>query len=221
MSDLRLIEAVKAEDVAGVRELLAAGADVHQQDEHLWTPLNWAAGKGNMELVSLLVEHGADVAKVGRDERTPYQIALAAGHAEVARYLRQVETGDPEAQRPLRQYCKAYLLADLRRYPGWPASHAHGSNGHNGNGAQPPAAADEEIAFLHQDYTVTQSMQHDEDVLFAEVTPEWQAFCADELKFRVPDDLDLVVPHAGEEAAAAGEFDAVAPGGNGNGAGAA
>jgi len=40
--------------------------------------------------------------------------------------------------------------------------------------------------FLHQDLTVTSSMWHNEDVVFDNVTPEWQEFCHTVLNFRVP-----------------------------------
>ena len=50
MGDVQLIEAVKAGNLAMAEALLAAGADIHQQDEQGWTPLNWAAGKGEVAL---------------------------------------------------------------------------------------------------------------------------------------------------------------------------
>jgi len=91
MSDLQLIEAVKANNLAAVERLIQSGADLNQQDEHGWTPLNWAAGKGDIETIRLLIEKGADVFKVGVDQRTPYLIALAFGHAEAVELLCEVE----------------------------------------------------------------------------------------------------------------------------------
>jgi hypothetical protein len=191
MSDVRLIEAVTSGDHGALKELLTAGADVNQQDEHGWTPLNWAAGRGDAEAVRQLLGHGADALKTGRDRRTPYMIALAAGHAEVVELLREAEdaVGGGEGRRAERQYCKAYPLADLRRFSTWPAG-AGGSGGAAGDGAE--ASAGEEIVYLHQDFTVTQSIWHGEDVLFDQVTPEWKAFCTEVLKFAPPDDLDLI-----------------------------
>ena len=46
--------------------------------------------------------------------------------------------------------------------------------------------------FLHEDYTVTESMWHNENVIFNQVTPEWKQFCTNQLRFRIPDDLDLI-----------------------------
>jgi Ankyrin repeats (3 copies) len=199
MSELQLIEAVKAADVTAAKELIQSGADINQQDEQGWTPLNWAAGKGKLAMVELLVEAGADIFKVGRDQRTPYMIALAAGHADVVKFLSQAEErvgGGPT--RPERKYCKAYHLKDFRQFSGWTENSinlkekTNDSNGVDGGGER-QEFSDDDIAFLHQDYSVTQSMWHNENVIFNQVTPEWKQFCATELKFKVPDDLDLIV----------------------------
>src|SRR5262245_63686938 len=100
MNDTRLIDAVKAVDSGEVQRLIGAGADVNQQDDQGWTPLNFAAGKGELSLVRTLVENGADLFKVGRDRRTPYEIALAAGRVSVVKYLREIEDQFPEKRPP-------------------------------------------------------------------------------------------------------------------------
>lgn len=199
MSDLRLIEAIQADNLSVVKELIASGADIHQQDEQGWTPLNWAAGKGNIEIVKLLVENGADVFNVGRDARTPYLIALAAGHAEVVKYLRRAEerVEGRKPSRPEQQYCKAYHMADLRRFPAWSENRINWKDGkNNGESADGKSEAggfsDSDVVFLHQDYTVTYSMWRNENVVFDQVSPEWEDFCTRELQFKIPDDLDLI-----------------------------
>jgi len=199
MQELQLIEAVQAENVVAVKELIKSEVDVNQQDEQGWTPLNRAAGKGNLEIVKLLVENGADVFKVGRDLRTPYMIALAAGHVEVVKFLQQSEdqAKGQKPRRPERKYCKAYHLRDLRRFPGWAESKINWKDkSKNGDvsdqkGNEQTFSSDD-IVFLHQDYTVTYSMWHDENVIFNQVTPEWEEFCVAELKFKTPDDLELI-----------------------------
>jgi hypothetical protein len=196
MSDLKLIEAVKAGNFQAVSEMIDSGADVNQQDEHGWTSLNWAAGKGDTAIVRSLLEHGADPLKLGRDERTPYLIALAAGQAEAARLLREAEarTGLAEGSRPERPYCKAIVLKQARQYPAWAESRINWKESQDEDkpGSSSETLSEDEIVFLHRDLTVTQSMWPGENVIFDRVTPEWEKYCCDTLKFDPPDDLDLL-----------------------------
>lgn len=199
MSESQLIEAVKAGDLAAVEGMIESGVDVNQQDEQGWTPLNWAAGGGKLEIVKLLVKHRADVFKVGRDMRTPYMIALAAGRAEVVKFLREAEdqVEGEKPTRPERKYCKAYHLSDFRQFPNWTESKINWKE-KDDDGAASKRGRDEsvlsgdQVVFIHQDYTVTESMWHNENVIFNQVTPEWVEFCTTSLKFKVPDDLDLI-----------------------------
>lgn len=192
LTNTPLIAAVRAGEVNTVKELLDGGADVNEPGEQGWTPLNWASGKGDLELVTLLVEKGADVFKVGRDQRTPQMIALAAGRADVVRYLREAEDrveGEKPA-RPQRKYCKAYHLKDFRQFAGWSEDRINWKKSADEADKQ---LGDENVVFLHEDYTVTLSIWANENVIFNSVTPEWQDFCNNVLEFKVPDDLDLIV----------------------------
>lgn len=208
MSEVALIEAVKSGNMQKVEAAVAAGANVNAPGpEQQWTALNYAAGKGDLAMVDLLVQRGADVFRTGRDNRTPYQIAVAAGHAAVARRLAAAEAaagGDTRRvssrQSETRPYCKAYYLRDLRRFAGWSESRINWKSG-----AEEPAAAgfaDDDVVFLHRDLTVTHSMFHNENVIMGTVTPQWQAFCATELGFKVPDDFDLMPPKNASDAPA-------------------
>lgn len=197
MSEMELVEAVRSGDRESVSELIAGGADVNQQDKQGWTPLNWAAGKGDLEMIQLLLRHGARPTEVGRDLRTPAMIALAAGQAEAVRALRQAEAqgNGGGAGRPEREYFASYHLGELRRYPAWAENRPDGRDGNPGaTNGQPHDGAlpDEEVVFLHQDYIVTKSIWRDEDVIFNDVTEQWKDYCRNELQFAVPDDLDLI-----------------------------
>ena len=189
MSQMELIEAVKSGNTQSVKELIESGADVNQQDKQGWTPLNWAAGRGHLAVVELLLQHGADPLAVGRDLRTPQMIALAAGHAEVVKRLRQAEAEAKggEAQDAERKYCTAYRLGDLRCYADW---------SENKLNTESQELADTDVVFLHQDYKVTKSMWADEDVIFDKVTDHWKDFCNTQLRFVIPDSLDLIVQPA-------------------------
>ena len=182
MSQMELIEAIKSGNRASVEQLLNAGAELNQQDKQGWLPLNWAAGSGQLEIVDLLLERGADPLAVGRDLRTPQMIALAAGHADVVKCLREAEAKAGAKESSERKYCTAYHLGDLRRYPGWTS--------------EVQDLKDDDVVFLHQDYTVTKSMWAGEDVIFNNVSDQWKEFCNNELRFTVPDSLDLIAKPA-------------------------
>lgn len=209
------VDTIRAGDLPAFEALLAQVDDVNQLDEQGWTLLNWAAGQGRLDMVSRLIARGADVFRRGQDNRTPYLIALAAGHQEVARLLAEAETragGDIEAtssrQDTRRSYCKAYRFGLLRAFPGWAAI-----TGKNGATAVPPAdqppqgtageartdadadrgadaLTDDDLVFVHQDYSVTLFVRHGHHVLLSAPTMEWQAFCADTLGFRMRTDLE-------------------------------
>jgi uncharacterized protein len=196
LTNTPLIEAVRNGQASRVKELIDSGADINQPGEQGWTPLNWAAGKSNLEIVTLLVQNGADVFKSGRDQRTPYMIALAAGHAEVVRFLRQAEDSgeDDKPERRPRTYCKAYHLKELRQFSDWTESRINWKAAAETDDKSCDAEfADDNIVFLHQDYIVTESIWPNENVIFNNLTPEWQDFCNAVLAFKVPDDLDLIV----------------------------
>jgi ankyrin repeat protein len=181
MDDLRLIKAVKDGDEVAIDALILSKELINQTDEQGWTPLCWAAGKGSVSVVKKLLENGADALKVGRDQRTPYEISLAAGHVEVARLLRETPSNG-HLRKAVREYCKAYPLSELRKFLGWKEKQ---------NDEQP--SGEDDYVFVHQDLTVTRSMWHNEDIVFNQLTPEWEEFCVNVLNFKVPDDLDLIV----------------------------
>jgi hypothetical protein len=189
MSQSELIEAIKSGNRSAVEELIDTGAELNQQDKQGWTPLNWAAGSGHLEIVDLLLERGADPLAVGRDVRTAQMIALAAGHAEVVKRLREAEAKAGSAPSSQRKYCRAYHVGDFRRYSGWTSESQDLKDG--------------DVVFLHQDFTVTKSMWAGEDVLFDNVTDEWKEFCDNELSFVVPDSLDLIAKPAAAAAQSA------------------
>jgi chemotaxis methyl-accepting protein methylase len=158
--------------------------DINALDDHGWTALHRAAGSGDLAAVQQLVARGADPFRRGGDQRTPYLVALAAGHREVVGYLRQEENrlgGDIDRvssrRGERRLYCKAYRLCQLRAFDAWQES-----------GADP----DDTVVFLHQDFSVTRSPLHGESVIFTSSSPAWQAFCAGTLAFAVPGDIDFL-----------------------------
>jgi hypothetical protein len=192
MTSLSLIEATRAGSLPEVERILNNGADVNQEDEQGWAALNFAAGRGDLPVVQLLLSRGASLFKMGRDRRTPYMIALAAGRVEVVKFLARAEAEYPgeKPKRAPREYCKAYYIGDLRKYSHWSEQTVHRTAA---EGGRDESAIQESVVFVHQDYTVTASMWRNENIIFNDVTPSWVEFCANNLNFSVPNDLDLMV----------------------------
>ena len=71
------------------RFLLERGADAKARQEEGSTALHAAAFDGNADLVRLLLDHGADpMARQTADGKTPLDLAVERGHADVAEILR-------------------------------------------------------------------------------------------------------------------------------------
>jgi ankyrin repeat protein len=68
------------------RMLLERGAMI-DACEGGWTPLHWAAMKGEIGAVQLLLEHGADVNVRDKYGETPSQVGSSWGHHEIAELL--------------------------------------------------------------------------------------------------------------------------------------
>ena len=85
----QLIEAVIANDVDDVNELLHKGADPNAYlDSAAITPLHYAAQNDCILVIPLLIEAGADVfAQTEPDGYTPIEIATLHGHEKVAQVL--------------------------------------------------------------------------------------------------------------------------------------
>jgi hypothetical protein len=83
-----LLQAVRAGDVAAVKALLDQGVAVDTKFRYDRTPLSFAADRGNVELVKLLLDRGANPdAEDTFYHLTPLGSAAYKGNAEVVRLL--------------------------------------------------------------------------------------------------------------------------------------
>lgn len=88
------------------------------------------------------------------------------------------------------RYCKAYPIARLREFGGWV------ENGENTRKVKreidgveveaPRELTEGDHLYLQENYVVTDSIFIDENIVFADVTPEWKEFCKNVLEFEVP-----------------------------------
>ena len=81
----------------------------------------------------------------------------------------------------LGKYCRAYPLAQLRKFPGW-IEKTDGArvvrkeiDGEIVETAR--TLTDEDYVYLQMNYTVTDGIFVDENIIFSDVTPEWIDFC--------------------------------------------
>ena len=93
IAEQALAAPISNRDTESARLLLRAGADPrrYRDDDGRPTPIVWAAvqaGCGS-DFLELLLSHQADPDEPGSDERTPYQLATAAGRTEIAALLRR------------------------------------------------------------------------------------------------------------------------------------
>ncbi|KAL8978982.1 MAG: hypothetical protein Q9205_005576, partial [Flavoplaca limonia] len=71
-----------------VKSLLDRGANIdHRSQYYAWTPLHGAIGNNHCEVVTELVERGADVAVRDKKGRCPLHLAALSGHMEIAACL--------------------------------------------------------------------------------------------------------------------------------------
>jgi hypothetical protein len=83
-----MLRAVRQGDVAAVKALLDQGVPVDVKFRYDRTPLSFAADRGHLEVVKLLLDRGADVtAQDTFYQMTPLGSASMKGHVEVVRLL--------------------------------------------------------------------------------------------------------------------------------------
>lgn len=86
-ADARIITAIKSNDPAAVRALIAAKVNVNAATEDTSTPLHLAVQQNNLETVNLLISAGADVNAKTRYNITPLSIAAENGNAKIIERL--------------------------------------------------------------------------------------------------------------------------------------
>lgn len=92
----------------------------------------------------------------------------------------------------MQKYCKAYHLKDLRQFSSW------------GEQSQEEGGLEEDtVVYLWDDFTVVKSpVMADQGILWKNVTPEWEVFCKETLRFEIPEDLRYAYEQTNEEQAA-------------------
>jgi hypothetical protein len=88
-------------------------------------------------------------------------------------------------------YCKAYPIQRLREFSGWTENAQNARRERTEiDGKQveePRALTEDDFLYVQDNYTVTDGIFKDENVIFDDVTPQWLDFCRDVLKFEIPE----------------------------------
>ena len=82
-----LFEAVYRDDLEGMKDLLAEGADVNAMDKDGNTPLHIVTHSGHKEMIKLLISNGAHVNAKDEGGWTPLHFAASGGHKEIAELM--------------------------------------------------------------------------------------------------------------------------------------
>ncbi len=96
--------AIEKNNVAYGQKVLSMDFDPNLHHDNGYTPLAYAAMKGNPQMVEMLLRNGADPAQTTRDGDTAVELALRMGHNEVADALKHArQQRDAAPPRPAAQ----------------------------------------------------------------------------------------------------------------------
>ncbi len=88
-------------------------------------------------------------------------------------------------------YCKAYPVEMFRAFSGWEENLQNlrkEKKEIDGKEVEERRELSENDHFyLQENLVVTDGIFIDENIIFDNITPEWEAYCKDDLKFEVPD----------------------------------
>ncbi len=101
----QLLQAVSANNIKKVQQLLKQGADINYSDTHRITPLYLAASKGLLQIVSFLIIRGADINQQSIFGNTPLHGATLQSSEEKLEVARELimRGADVNAQNSLLQ----------------------------------------------------------------------------------------------------------------------
>ena len=95
-----LFYAIEKNNLVYAQKVLSMNFDPNLQHDNGYTPLAYAAMKGSVPMIELLLRNGAWASVTTRDGDTPVELALRFGHADAAELLkraRQYGDGEDEA----------------------------------------------------------------------------------------------------------------------------
>ena len=83
-----LFYAIEKNNLVYAQKVLAMNFDPNLHHDNGYTPLAYAAMRGSLPMIELLLRNGADPTQATKEGDSPVELALRFGHAEVAELLR-------------------------------------------------------------------------------------------------------------------------------------
>src|SRR6266850_3944444 len=101
-----LFYGIEKNNLVYAQKVLGMNFDPNLHHDNGYTPLAYAAMRGSLPMIELLLRNGADPAQVTKEGDTAVELALRMGHADVADALkraRQTSTTEAPAAEPAQQ----------------------------------------------------------------------------------------------------------------------
>jgi hypothetical protein len=98
-----LFYAIEKNNLVYAQKVLSMNFDANLQHDNGYTPLAYAAMKGNPAMIELLLRNGANPAMTSKEGDTPVELALRMGHNEVAVLLKKARQAVESAPGPAGQ----------------------------------------------------------------------------------------------------------------------
>ena len=99
-----LFYAIEKNNLVYAQKVLGMNFDPNLHHDNGYTPLAYAAMRGSLPMIELLLRNGADPQQTTKEGDTPVELALRFGHAEVADGLkvarRAAASGLPDSEAP-------------------------------------------------------------------------------------------------------------------------
>jgi len=96
-----LFYAIEKNNLVYAQKVLAMNFDPNLHHDNGYTPLAYAAMRGSLPMIELLLRNGSDPAQTTKEGDSPVELALRFGHAEVADALKQARraaSAQPEGE---------------------------------------------------------------------------------------------------------------------------
>jgi uncharacterized protein len=92
-----LFYAIEKNNLVYAQKVLSMNFEANLHHDNGYTPLGYAAMRGSLPMVELLLRHRADPTQATKEGDSPVELALRFGHPEVAEALKQARKAAAEA----------------------------------------------------------------------------------------------------------------------------